>query len=145
MEEMVIAVDPGREKCGIAIVHSTQGARYQKVIETLALTEKIANLAIAYSVYTVVLGNKTSSRAALEALNTIIINGHKLNIVTVDEHLSTDEARKRYWQANPPKGLKRLIPVTLQVPPVPVDDYVAVILAERYFKKSEKIICPKKE
>ena len=40
-----------------------------------------------------------------------------------------------YWREHPPRGLMRLIPVTMQVPPVPVDDYVAVILAERYFDK----------
>jgi len=30
----------------------------------------------------------------------------------------------------------RLIPVTMRTPPVPVDDYVAVILAERFFRQN---------
>ena len=35
-------------------------------------------------------------------------------------------AKGEYWKANPPNGWRRLIPVTMQVPPVPVDDFVAV-------------------
>ncbi|HKM17981.1 MAG TPA: pre-16S rRNA-processing nuclease YqgF, partial [Limnochordia bacterium] len=33
---------------------------------------------------------------------------------------------------HPPRGWRRLLPVSLQTPPVPIDDYVAVILAQRY-------------
>lgn len=136
MEKLVIAVDPGREKCGIAVVHREQGSLYQQVIATDTLPEQIVKVAKEYSVGTVVLGNKTTSQVALNKLRSLDVQEKKLNIITVDEHRSTDEARKRYWLANPPKGLKRLIPVTMQFPPVPVDDYVAVILAERYFQKN---------
>jgi RNase H-fold protein (predicted Holliday junction resolvase) len=129
----VIAVDPGREKCGIAVVNSCRGVMRQQVISTAKLTEAAAALAENYRTDTVVIGNRTSSRSAITVLQKVRINDAKLNIIPVDEHHSTEEARRMYWRQNPPQGLARLIPVTMRVPPVPVDDYVAVILAERYF------------
>ena len=50
----------------------------------------------------------------------------------VNEYRTTDEAKKRYWQENPPKGIRRLIPRGMLVPPVPVDDFAAVIIGEKY-------------
>ena len=52
--------------------------------------------------------------------------------MVVDEYRTTEMAKKEYWKVNPPRGLKKLIPLGMQVPPVPVDDFVAVILARRY-------------
>lgn len=137
MEELIISVDPGREKCGIAVVHKGQGVIIKRIVETAKLSETVGCIAEEYNTYTVILGNRTTSRESKQILDRIEFKGQKINVTLVDEHRSTDAARIRYWNENPPKGLKRLIPITLQVPPVPVDDYVAVILAERYFKNYE--------
>jgi hypothetical protein len=48
----------------------------------------------------------------------------------VDEHGTTLRARARYFTDHPPRGWRRLIPRSLQTPPEPYDDYVAVLLAE---------------
>jgi hypothetical protein len=32
----------------------------------------------------------------------------------------------------PPQGLKKLIPQGMRLPPVPIDDIVAILLIERY-------------
>lgn len=133
MADCVIAVDPGREKCGVAVMSRTEGALWQGVIATKQLTEEIRQLALRYGLTTLVLGDRTSSGRAREVLSELLIEDKKLEIVSVDEHHSTELARRYYWRKHPPRGLRRLIPVTMQVPPVPVDDYVAVILAERYF------------
>ena len=135
MEEQIISVDPGREKCGVALVHKIQGLIYKKVIETPKLTKVVTELAQDYNTLTIILGNRTTSRESKKLLEKIKIDNRPVTVKLVDEHRSTDAARLRYWQDNPPRGLKRLIPVTMQVPPVPVDDYVALILAERYFAK----------
>lgn len=133
MEEIVIAVDPGREKCGVALVRKDKRVLHQAVIETSNMAGKVAQLASVHNVSTIVIGNRTSSREARQALAQISVAGRPLRVIPVDEHRTTDAARRRYWRENPPRGLKRLIPTTMQVPPVPVDDYAAVILAERYF------------
>jgi len=135
VDELVIAVDPGREKCGVAVVHKRIGVLFKKVIDTAQLIVVIQELVKIHHITTIVLGDRTSSNKAREEIKQANCDERFLNIVPVDEHLSTEVARKRYWQENPPNGWKRFIPVTMQVPPVPVDDYVAVILAERYFSK----------
>jgi hypothetical protein len=58
-----------------------------------------------------------------------------MTLKVVDEYRTTEEAKKLYWQVNPPKGWRRFLPVTMQVPPEPVDDLVAVILARREIDK----------
>lgn len=137
MNQIIIAIDPGREKCGIAVVHQQEGVFIQQVINTAELKTVVQKLSIEYNTSKIVIGDRTSSREAKHNLESINIDDQMLTIALVDEHHSTDQARQRYWQANPPKGFKRLIPVTMQVPPRPIDDYVAVILAERYFKNNQ--------
>lgn len=135
MDERIIALDPGREKCGIAVVHKQQGMLMKGVIQTNELAIKIQELIAQYHISQIVIGDGTSSREAKKKIEEIKINNQPMRIILIDEKHSTDEARCRYWAENPPRGLKRLIPTTMQVPPKPVDDYVAVILAERYFSR----------
>jgi hypothetical protein len=56
----------------------------------------------------------------------------------VNEKHSSERARLRYFKETPPRGIWRLIPITLQVPPVPIDDYAAVIVAEDYLEAHDK-------
>lgn len=136
MEDLVIAVDPGREKCGIAVVGERQGIIHKEIIPTVELAPTIKNLLAKYGAGIIVLGDRTTSKEAKRELERLASTDQPLKINLVDEHKSTDAARRRYWQDNPPKGLWALVPTTMQTPPVPVDDYVAVILAERYLTGS---------
>jgi len=132
MHEVVIAVDPGRQKCGIAVA-DRNGMLMKRVIETTCLTEVIQELLPRFSAGTILVGDRTSHHAAVSTIRAALPKEPSISIQLVDEHKSTEEARRRYWVDHPPRGLARLWPVSLRVPPVPVDDYVAVILAERYF------------
>ena len=49
----------------------------------------------------------------------------------------TVQGRKLYFQENPPKGWKKLIPLGMQVPPVPVDDYAAIVIGRKYLKDNK--------
>ncbi len=133
----IIAIDPGREKCGIAVVHKLNGVLDKRVVETRALTAVVQDLAVAHNITTIIIGDRTTSRDVKRRLEQIQVNGQPFIIIPIDEHRSTDAARRRYWQENPPRGIKRFIPTSMQVPPIPVDDYVAVILAERYFANAQ--------
>ena len=57
----------------------------------------------------------------------------------VGEAYSTEEARSLYWQENPPKGWRRLVPLGLLVPPEPLDAYAAVVQVRRWLKKNEEV------
>lgn len=135
MDGMIIAIDPGREKCGIAVIGQDQGVVMQGVVATGKLVTVVKELLVKHGVRVIVLGDGTSSHEAKEKLAQLQIDEKTIPVILIDERHSTDQARKRYWQEHPPTGFMRFVPVTMQVPPRPVDDYVAVILAERYFDK----------
>jgi RNase H-fold protein (predicted Holliday junction resolvase) len=125
--ETVIGIDPGRDKCGLAAVHKQKGILALAVVPTTDLAIAVADFSTRYQTSTIVLGNGTSHREAKAALEA---NSYTIHII--DEAHTTEQARIRYWDENPPRGLRRLIPQGLQTPPEPVDAYVAVILAERW-------------
>lgn len=131
----IIAVDPGREKCGIAVMQNDGNIFYQQVIATADLAETVRACYEKYEPDCLVIGDGTTSKTAQATIKKAVA---KLKLCVVDEYRTTDAAKLRYWQENPPKGWRKILPVTMQVPPVPVDDYVAVILAERYLSRENE-------
>jgi hypothetical protein len=81
-----------------------------------------------YAIAVIVIGNRTKSKDIKAALLPLAIP-----LELVEENQSTLEGRYRYLRENT-TGLARLLPIGLRVPKRPFDDYVAVILAERYLK-----------
>lgn len=138
MSQYIIAVDPGREKCGIAVVNSNEDAVLQRVVETSELVSCVRQLAEQYATLTVILGDGTAHKRAETELRGVQVGDKLLNVELINEKHSTEEARHLYWKYNPPKGLKRLIPVSMQVPLEPVDGYVAIILARRYLRDGRR-------
>ena len=131
-EEVILSIDPGKIKCGIAILRLTGEILYHKVVPSGDLISSIEKLTEDYKFHCIVLGDRTCCKKVKASLSSF---KSTLGIKCVDEHLSTELSRKRYFQDNPPRGLKRLIPLTLQIPPEPYDDYAAIILAERFLKQ----------
>jgi RNase H-fold protein (predicted Holliday junction resolvase) len=127
----ILAIDPGRDKCGLAVVTFAGEALAQEVIPADALGARARELAGRYDVAVIVVGDRTGADAALNAIESALPD---TETTAVDEHRSTEEARRLYFREHPPRGWRRLIPTTLQTPPRPYDDYVAVILAHRYLR-----------
>jgi hypothetical protein len=59
------------------------------------------------------------------------LNEKKLVYNIIDESFTTMEGRRLYWKLHPPRGLWRLVPLSLRVPPRPVDDLAALVILER--------------
>ena len=135
--KIVAAIDPGRDKCGLAVVSDAGEVLLQRVIATEHLEEEAKAVVAAHGPACFLLGNGTTSKKAESRLRSAIPS---LPVQVVDEYRTTELARKEYWKANPPSGWRRLLPTSMQVPPVPVDDFVAVLLAKRYLsaQKNEK-------
>jgi len=129
MHRTVLAVDPGTEKCGLAVASAEGDAQHLDIVATPELGAAAAALVREYHIDVIVLGNRTGARAAARTLSAAC---PAAQIVFVDEHMSTLRARERYFRDNPPRGLARLLPRGLRVPPEPHDQYVALILAEEY-------------
>jgi len=93
------------------------------------LEEAIRGLAETFSPSVIIVGGGTGGEQAkgiIEGLSGDVL------IETVDERFSSIVAKERFFRENPPRGIWRFVPTTMQVPRVPYDDYVAVLLAERY-------------
>jgi RNase H-fold protein (predicted Holliday junction resolvase) len=133
---VVLGLDPGRDKCGFAALERSKDGTIrvlmQRVIETANLEQEVAEAVATYQPSRLVEGNGTTSKDARTRIERAV---PRLAITVIDEYRTTEQAKKEYWKAHPPKGLRRLLPTTMQVPPVPVDDFVAVILVTRYLKK----------
>lgn len=132
----VIAIDPGKDKCGVAVVDHEQGALLHQVVPTEQLLIRLAEWLPRYGCRLIVLGDQTFSVAVRESLQSLIDQKKIEDIVLVDERKSTETARFRYWQAYPPTGWRRFLPIGLLLPPCAVDDFAAIILGERYFQKN---------
>ena len=126
---MIAAIDPGREKCGIAILRENGDVVEHSVIATVWLTEELGERIRLYNPSLLVIGNGTSSKSAQAAIKEEF---PELPVQETDEYRTTDDAKRAYWEANPPTGWRRFFPTSMQVPPVPIDDYAAIILGQRY-------------
>ncbi|EAQ75463.1 MULTISPECIES: hypothetical protein [unclassified Synechococcus] len=119
-------LDPGRSKCGL--VRTDRGR--QQLLEALVIPPeqawgRLEGWLLQGEVQAVILGNGTGSaswRRRLEPLAPVLL---------VEEHGSTLAARARFFELNPTRGWRRLLPQGLRQPPRDWDDVVAQLLLER--------------
>lgn len=128
----VLAVDPGREKCGLAVVDEEDGVLARGVVPTNVIGKVAETWVREHRPALLLVGEGTALREVRSALHEV---GMPLEVVP--EAHTTLRARERYFEENPPRGWRRLVPLTLQVPPIPVDDYAAVLIAEDYLAARE--------
>jgi RNase H-fold protein (predicted Holliday junction resolvase) len=126
----LLAIDPGSKKCGLAVVTNEGQVLKKMVVPIERLNEIVSALEQEFSLTMILVGDRTNSKYIRECLTMF-----QLPIVVVDEDQSTVEGRYRYLKENT-RGLARLIPIGLRIPKSPFDDYVAVVLAERYLKNN---------
>ena len=126
---MFMGIDPGRDKCGVAILSSEGEIKFQSVIPTEELAGVIKNLAAEFEIKSVILGDGTTHKAAAQK-----VSEAGLNFQLVDEKHTTEEAQREYWKKNPPRGWRKFLPTSMQVPPEPVDAIVAEILVRRFLQ-----------
>jgi RNase H-fold protein (predicted Holliday junction resolvase) len=132
MAKTVLAIDPGSSKCGMALVQRDDAGNLKLLWRAISSREKlIENLKDAEGVEPfslVIVGSGTTSKQVVHELREELPS---VGILVVDEKNTSLQARERYWEHNPRRGLRRIGPSTMYLPPEPVDDFVALILAER--------------
>ncbi|HEY9612716.1 pre-16S rRNA-processing nuclease YqgF [Allocoleopsis sp.] len=129
---MILGFDPGRDKCGLAVMGESRQLLYHQVVLSSEAIATIQQLCQQFPIEIIVMGDQTTAKSWRQKLERDL--SLSLPIVLVDERYSTLEARDRYWQMYPPQGFQRLIPQGLREPPRPIDDIVAILLIERYMK-----------
>jgi len=133
----VLAVDPGRDKCGVAVVDAGGVVLARLIVPTTDVVASLEPLLQRHEVSRLVIGSSSISRTLREELSAA---RPALAVAVVDETGSTLQARLLYWRANPRRGWRRLAPLSLQVPPEPIDDWAAVVLAGRYLQRSHAVV-----
>jgi RNase H-fold protein (predicted Holliday junction resolvase) len=131
-DKTVLAIDPGTSKCGMALVrrrdHTDLELLWHAIVATGELTAKIEEAHAIAPFSLVIIGGGTSGQQAVHRVREMLPS---MGILVVDEKNTSYDARERYWAHHKRRGWRKLLPSTMQVPPEPVDDFVAVILAER--------------
>lgn len=128
--ELVLAIDPGHHKWGLAVV-SSQGECIERCV--VPIEEGLATLCRLLDLYPCrrfAVGNATGSETVLQLLHQ---HYRDKEIVLIEEKETSLKARDLYFQYHPPQGWRRLIPRGLLTPPEPLDSYAAEIIARRYW------------
>jgi RNase H-fold protein (predicted Holliday junction resolvase) len=124
-----LGIDPGRAKCGFAVVYDDGERGSVEVVPTAGIADRIDAEVRSGAVTAFCVGHATSSAAIVELCKQ---RWPEIPRRIVDETNTTLEARQLYFADHPPKGLWRLIPRGLLVPPTDLDGYAAYLIVERY-------------
>ncbi len=126
---MYFGFDPGKDKCGIAIVTLEGNPIRHEVIASDTAIATLQSWMQTHSIQSLILGDQTGSKQWRSRIIEALPN---IQIITIDERFSSQQARDRYWKMYPAQGLEKLVPLGMRTPPRPIDDIVAIILVERY-------------
>lgn len=121
----ILAIDPGRAKHGVAVVAPDGACLARAVVAPDELIARVRAESARHGPLRLLLGDGTGHRETQQAL---VAAGFTLEIVP--ERDTTRHARARYFREHPPTGWRRLLPLGLLVPPRPIDDFAALLLAE---------------
>jgi RNase H-fold protein (predicted Holliday junction resolvase) len=127
MTQTVLGIDPGSVKAGYALVDGTGSVLCAGIEPIGTLLEKVREVTAGQPVACLAIGKGTRSRDVARALG-----GLGLPAVFVDEYETSRRARELYFTEHPPRGWRRLIPLGMQLPPRPIDDYAAILIARTY-------------
>ena len=130
---IVLAIDPGRSKCGVAVCTPRDDSDrprilHREVVSTDKLVMHVTALVDAHKPDVVLIGDGTQSATLRKAVGKALPDG--MPFEEVPEAFTSQRVRARLQKEWLPKGLVRLLPSGLRPPPKAYDDYVAALLAE---------------
>lgn len=127
---MLLGIDPGTRKCGFAVLERLGAQPLTLGIAPLAdFGARLAQLRASFPIEMVAIGHGTNASVVSTA-----VREAGLPFALVDERETTLLARARFFVDHPPRGWKRLIPRGMLLPDRPIDDYAALLIAERYLR-----------
>jgi RNase H-fold protein (predicted Holliday junction resolvase) len=130
--EHLIGIDPGRDKCGLAVLDDTGAPIDKFVVATGSLVGALEHCLGEYPQSTVVIGDGTGSGDLQAAIAEALPD---LGLHPVAEHHTTERALELWREVEPVRGWRRLLPRALRFPARPIDDLAAWILAADYLGK----------
>lgn len=131
MARIVLAVDPGRDKCGLALV-GPDGPRFRAIIPSAEIGLTCRYLLGQHPHAEMIIGEGTGASNVVAAIRQILPD---VAVTMVPEAHTTLRARERYFRDQPTPWWQRLLPAGMRLPARPVDDYAAVVLAEDHLNR----------
>lgn len=129
---MLIAIDPGRDKCGLAIVQPDGEVLELFLVRATELLEQVQICLAKYPQSQILLGDGTQSATAQQNLASL-----NQSIILVDERNTTLQASELYWRKNKPSFWQSLLPIRWRSLPEPVDAYAAWAIALRFLQNTK--------
>ncbi len=123
----VLGIDPGSRKVGVAVLTADGAVPFRAILQPETLVEDLRPLIERYRIDAIAVGGGTRGSEILHQLADF-----GLPCERVDETSTTLHARKLYFDANPPRGWRRLVPRGMLTPPRPIDDFAAELIARRF-------------
>ncbi len=128
---LIIAIDPGREKCGLLLADMKTSNVLEAGICSLKRCSELVSLwNKKQSINQVIIGNGTNCEYIGDQLRQQHIN----NFNYVNERGSTLRARFRYWEIWSPNCFIRWLPKEILLPPKNLDAVVSLVLIEDFLK-----------
>jgi RNase H-fold protein (predicted Holliday junction resolvase) len=125
---VTLGIDPGTRKCGLALVdRPDRPPLLLEIVSLEAFASRLAAIAAAYPIERAAIGRGTNATEIVAA-----VTACGLPYTLVDEHATTLHARARFFADHPPRGWRRFIPRGMLLPDRPIDDYAALLIAERH-------------
>jgi RNase H-fold protein (predicted Holliday junction resolvase) len=123
-----VGIDPGLVKCGYAVVSADRQRLGLEIVPSADIVSRLAR-DVELGIAMVCIGDATRS-AEVERI--VRERWPALPVTLVDERNTSLQARRRYYEDHPPRGIMRLVPLGLLVPKEPLDGYAALLIVERY-------------
>ena len=124
-----LGIDPGRSKTGLALVDAAGSILALHIAHTEHIEVELSAFAGKEQLAGIIMGDDTNSKAIGQAVSKVFA---AVPLALVGEAHSTEEARSLYWQVNPPRGWRKLVPLGMLVPSEPLDAYAAVVQVKRW-------------
>jgi RNase H-fold protein (predicted Holliday junction resolvase) len=128
----VLGLDPGTRKCGYAVVTAVDAPPLALgIIPIENLAERLREVMAATPVVLAAIGRGTNAAAVSDVVRSLGVP-----VELVDERETSLLARARFFMDHPPRGWRRIVPRGMLLPDRPIDDYAALLIAERFLKAS---------
>ena len=127
----LIAIDPGKFKCGLVLAEISEKKVYIAIIiQSELLEDYVRHLNSVEDISKIIIGNGTTSKQITEKLKFF-----KKEIITFEEKNTTYRAKKRYFELFPITGWKFLFPREVFILNKNLDAISALIILEDYFQR----------
>ncbi|MDP9104893.1 MAG: pre-16S rRNA-processing nuclease YqgF, partial [Candidatus Eremiobacteraeota bacterium] len=119
-------------KCGYAVVTAVDAPPLTLgIVPIEGLAERLREVLAATPVTLAAVGRGTNA-----AVVAAVVGELGVPVELVDERETSLLARARFFRDHPPRGWRRIVPRGMLLPDRPIDDYAALLIAERFLKAS---------